>query len=255
MSTDAHINSQLEAISTHLKDKYNIETNDLSNFDEYCSSAMRTIISLKIWVKKLKERELVLNGAIQYLDEIISNLNQTLMLGLLGFKSPSYSMIRRSLENAISFIYYKDHSIEYAKKQVDTNYKNLSVKEMGDYIKQYPYHYFLTDIDKLAVVEFVQQVMGLWKIQYQELSKFVHGSNENYLELNEFLDNIEPCDENLESITQYIKIFGSIINALNIIFFFKIYDEELEEGEKQFIRRAITQDNYKKQIQSLFGSI
>ncbi|WP_371069607.1 hypothetical protein [Sediminibacillus sp. JSM 1682029] len=255
MSIDAHINSQLEAISTHLKDKYNIETNDLYNFNEYCRNAMRTIISLKVWAKKLKERELILNGAIQYLDEIISNLNQTLILGLLGFKSPSYSMIRRSLENAISFIYYKDHSIEYAKKQVDTNFKNLSVKDMSDYIKQYPYHYFITDIDSLSVVEFVQQVMGLWKTQYQQLSKFVHGSNENYLELNEFLDKIEPSDENLESLTTYIKKFGSIINTLNIIFFCNVYEEEFDEDEKQFIRRAITQDSYKKKIQSLFGLI
>ncbi len=66
-------------------------------------------------------------GLIEYLREIVSNTNQVLVLGTLGFKSASCAMIRRSLENIVVLLYYKDHPVEFFKKSM-SKYRPLKIK-------------------------------------------------------------------------------------------------------------------------------
>ncbi|CAH2717112.1 hypothetical protein BACCIP111895_04301 [Neobacillus rhizosphaerae] len=255
MFADDHIINQRDQISSYLKQTYNINIESLPYYNNFSASMLKCIVSFKLWSGMLERKDAVSNGSLQYLKETISNLNQVLVLGILGFKSPSFSMIRRSLENIISFIYFKDHPIEFAKKQMDPEFKNLSVKEMGDYIKQYPFSYYYNTEQGNLINQFTSQIMGLWKIEYQELSKFVHGSNDKYFDLNSFIEEINPNDDILIKIEKHILIFSSIVNTLNILFFFDLYKSEISEEEKQFIRRAITQDGYKRTIQDIFGEI
>ncbi|CGG48043.1 MULTISPECIES: hypothetical protein [Bacillus cereus group] len=255
MLADDHIIQQREQLNKHLEKTYNLNTENLTYYNNFSSSILKSIVSFKLWNRVLDRSNSISDGPSQYLKETISNINQVLILGVLGFKSPSYSMIRRSLENIISFIYFKDHPIEFAKKKTDPEYKNLSVKEMGDYIKQYPYSYYYDTTQINLINNFTSQIMGLWKSEYQELSKFVHGSNDKYFDLNSFVEEILPHSDTLKKIENHILTFSSIVNTLNIIFFSSLYANEFSEEEKQVIRRAITQDGYKRNIQEIFGEI
>ncbi|MBB5149306.1 hypothetical protein [Ureibacillus thermosphaericus] len=257
MFAEEHLNREREKIGNYFKSKYNISFEELTFFNNYSNSLLRCTVSLKIWSEKLEVKKVVSHESLQYLKETTSNFTQVLTLGILGFKSPTYSMIRRSLENIISFYYYKDHPIEFIKKMLVPNFKNLSINEMGDYIKQYPFKYFYGDSIEIEtnINEFVSQIMGLWKTEYQNLSKFVHGSTEEYLDQSSFIEEIIPNNEILKNVEKHVNKFCSIVNTLNILFFFDLYKTEFSEEEKQFIRQSITQSGYKISIQEIFGEI
>jgi hypothetical protein len=84
-------------------------------------------------------------------------------------------------------------------------------------------------------------IITAWTEQYRELSNFVHATNSDYLELRSYLENITPSNDTLLSLKDQAQIFGTLVNALNIIFFNNIY-EEMDEREKSFIRVSMSEE-------------
>lgn len=121
MPQEVHLKEQKIIIKSYLSKKYNVNLDELGYVDSYLDFNLRNLIALKIW-RELLEEKLPLEPQ-QYLNEIISNFNQIIILGLIGFKIPTYMLIRRSIENLIAFLYYKDHHIEFLKKEYNSDTK------------------------------------------------------------------------------------------------------------------------------------
>lgn len=256
MLDETHLNEQRENVSLYLQDRFNVQIDDLPNFKEFADSSLKSILSIKIWKKYLKENNTVLQGPDQYVDEIISNLNQVLVMGVLGFKIPSYIMLRRSLENTMSFLYYKDHSIEFFLKEYEPTKKNfLRISELEKYIVDYPFYvqYETHKCKKIKIL--LKRVIDVWSKQYKDLSNFVHGTNSKYLELNNYLDDISSENSTLMTLTEYIQSLSSMVNTLNIIFFFNIY-KKFDEDEKSLIRWSISCGiGFKRDLIEIFGEV
>ena len=228
--------------SEYLEKEFKLDTESLSNFEEYLNAFLKEIISLKIWSKHIKEKKLLLYDQDQYLEEIISNLNQSLVLGAIGFRIPAYMMIRRSLENILSFIFYMEHPVEYMMKENESNKKNdYKISDYKEYLKSYPYHVKFGETQLESIKRLIQRITTAWTEQYRELSNFVHATNSDYLELGSYLENIVPSNDTLLSLHNQVQIFGTLVNALNIIFFNDIYIA-MDKREKSFIRVSMSEE-------------
>lgn len=256
MFDESYLEEQREIVSSHLEERFKINLVDLPDFGKFTDSSLRGILSLKIWKKYLEENKAVPNGPDQYVDETISNLNQVLVMGIIGFKTPSCIMLRRSLENSISFLYYKDHSVEFSKKEYEpTKKKFLKINELKEYIESYPFYIMYKEYDYEKIKKLIKKLMDSWLMQYKELSNFVHGTNSEYLDLKNYLNDITPENIILVTLMKYIQSLSSIVNTLNILFFFDIY-KKFDEVEKSLIRLSISDDlGFKRELIEIFGEI
>jgi hypothetical protein len=138
---EKYLKDEKYAVINYIKKHVKIEFEALLDFDDYLNITIRNIISLKMWSKYLKESGIIPSGPMYYFDEIISNLNQVLILGIVGYRIPSYIMLRRSQENYLMFLYYIDHPIEFHKKEENaTNRDFLKLKFLKEYILEYPFN-------------------------------------------------------------------------------------------------------------------
>ncbi|MEV5036748.1 hypothetical protein MRBLBA21_001540 [Peribacillus frigoritolerans] len=250
-----YVIEQRNAVLHFLKSQFN---NDISNFQKsslMLDTIIKTIGSLKIWQKNLES--VIIGNSSVYINEIISNLNHSLIMAALGFKTPTMLMIRRSQENLFSFLYYKDHPIELYRKETDLTKKNQQMKmnELKDYIVDYPLIMHYPCINAEEARKTVKRITDVWQEQYKDLSNYVHGTNSNFLELVKLLEDIQPSDELFNMIIENIEIFSSVINSLFIIFYFNEYKQFIG-AEKSFIRQSIINGfGFKEKIRFVFQEI
>jgi hypothetical protein len=244
-----YLKKEKDLIVNYIRDHHNIELKDLPDFDDYLDIAIKNIISLKIWSNYLKKSGAIPYGPMYYFDEIASNLNQILILGIVGYRIPSYIMLRRSQENYLMFLYYIDHPIEFYKKEENMiNRDFLRLKSLKEYIVEYPFDAKYEIEDLSTHKKLMKKVVESWSNQYTVLSNFVHGSSKDYFDLKTYLDDINSNNEILISLKKELQIFGSILNTTNILFFLKIYNE-FDEREKSLIRLSISSDeDFKKDL-------
>lgn len=251
MFSEPHIERNKAIVIDMLAD-YPIEIENLPSFDEFIETCLYGIISIKIWDDTLNINEPLSSGPIKYLQEIISNLNQVTILSTLGFKVPTYMLLRRSLENIFAFLYYKDHPIEYYHRDVNLQ-RSLSRDHLIQYLKEYPFEIQNEKLDLAKINGLMNKIFGIERGTYQELSYYVHATSSQHLDLQCYLDELKPNDDFLKEITPFIVNISTIINTMNILFFHKEYFE-LNEDEKEIIRFAISNNEHiKKQIIKIYG--
>lgn len=253
---EIYINREKDRIKTYISKTYNLDLTHLIEIDNYLEINLRNLIVLKIWKEKIVIL-LNLSAATQYLDEIISNFNQIIVLGIIGFKIPSFMLLRRSIENLVGFLYYKDHPIEFIKKEnaSEMTRKFISIKDVQDYIIGFPFYMYYESSNSNKCEILIKRIMSQWMEQYKELSNFVHGTNSKYLELNDYLDDVSPSDITLKSLSKSILDFSSLFNTLFILFFFDAY-VEFDKQQKSMIRGAICNDHkYKTELINIFSEI
>ncbi|HDD44711.1 MAG TPA: hypothetical protein ENG63_07625 [Candidatus Desulfofervidus auxilii] len=256
MSVDQHIKEQVELVKKYIEDHFGFHMKDLDRdiLNNFFIKIISGSISIKIWVKNFSSNAVLQKGLIEYLREIVSNTNQVLVLGTLGFKSASCAMIRRSLENIIVFLYYKDHPVEFFKKSMPT-YRPLKIKDIKDYLQTYPFEMIYNDMfNSNELRSMVKKVISIWDQEYEELSNFIHTTNELYFELINYIDEITPQPDNLEYIRNRIEKMNSIINSFNILFFFNDY-KHFSNEEKTLIRLSIENIGLKQKMIEIFGEI
>lgn len=249
---ESKLKEEHDIVITYLTKSFKIDLEKLPELDNFIYASLKSIISLKIWSKYLKDSEEIPIGLDQYFDELISNLNYILLMGVIGYRVPSFVMIRRSLENYLMFLYYKDHPIEFYKKEQNHIKRDFLRNDiLIKYIEEYPFE-MDSKIDSASHTKLAKEVMKRWIKQYQELSNFVHGTNIKFLELKSYLDDIQPTNAVLSSVKDQMLLFSSIVNTLNILFFQEKY-QELSEDEKTIVRFSIgTQEGFKKELQNIY---
>lgn len=239
-----------KAVEDFLESKYSIDKNSIENFDSFSEEVIKNTISLKTWESKLED-----SIAISFYREIISNYNQALILGLLGFNVASLSILRRCLENIIVFIYYNEHPVEFKKKEFDVTKRNFDkMEQILVYIKDYPFAIMYPSGNNEKAVKLVTKICEEWNRIYKELSNYVHSSNTQYLDLHTFLIDIKPTKDKLEKLQESFKNITSIVNTLCITFFYSKYDE-LDAVQKKLIRECIQNKNFTQHLIDYFQEI
>lgn len=256
MSVHLYINEQVNNAKQHLFQKFKYhDFHNHEDINKYLEESIKAILSVKTWIKHFEGNEIFPKGVAEYIKEIVSNLNQVTILGILGFKSPSYAMLRRSLENILVFLYYKDHPVEFFKKNISEGSLHR-LKDLKEYIKSYPfeliYSHYEESKDKKDKIEvskkFVRKTILVWEQEYSELSKYIHASNPKYLDLINYIDEIHPSSTDLETLSDRIKKLNSIVNSLLIIFFPIQYQRLFNDTEKSLIRISIENSTEKERF-------
>ena len=247
------IEDQKLIIKKYFKTKHNLNISKLTKINSFLNTSIQGIIAIKIWRKRLEKKNK--KEILIYLDEIASNFNQVIVLGVLGFKIPATILIRRSYENMDAFLFYKDHPVEFYLKESELPRKNLKIDEIKAYFEKFPFQ--INEYQPFNINKSQQLIIHLLKHkgdEYSILSNYVHATNHKYFELNNYLGTVVPNDESLELLDARIVEFNTLFNTVFILFFFKEYQTFLE-SEKKIIRTSIMsgQKRYKKQIQDIFG--
>lgn len=240
------LDHQVLEIKNKLKVEYNIDLEDTYDID--LGKIVSGIVSFKIFIDKIDGID------DHYAKEIISNLNQSSILTFLGFRVASLILLRRCLENVLCSIYYKDHKIEYLKKELDVNKRTFDkIEELLNYFIEFPYKQYF-DIEEERLLILLKKIKEEWNATYKKLSNYVHSSNSNYLDLHTFLDDIKfNQDKYLEYIELY-KLTITIITSIFVIFYFKEFSNFTPE-EKTIIRNSIHNDDLKRKIIEIFGDL
>lgn len=146
--------------------------------------------------------------------------------------------------------------VEYYKKESDDRTRPINgFNELKDYIKNYPYSmkYKISDQE---MQEFVSEIIDQWGMQYRELSNYVHGTNSNFFQNTQYIDEFKFVKKDVNFLTKQIEILSSIVNSLLIVFYFEDYIKFEECAEKTLIRNAISNKfDYKKKIVSILKEI
>lgn len=244
-------------ISVFIRTKYGIEIDANEDLSKLAYAGLNLLSTLKIWNKYISSDEKIFKGAKNYFDEIISNTIHAMILAFLDLKIPSLIMLRRSQENILTFLYYSQHPVEFYKKEIDGQSKNLNgFKELKDYISSYPFISKYNDINNQNLQRFCSEILIKWTEQYQNLSNYVHGSNTKYLENTQFFDEFKFNKGDTRFITKNIEGFSSIINTLLIVFYFDVYSKFNDENEKSPIRCGIQNGFcFKSKIVEIFHEI
>lgn len=240
------LDHQILEIKNKLKDEYTI---DLDNtFDINLGKIVSGIVSFKIFIDRIEDID------DHYAKEIISNLNQSSILTFLGFRVASLILLRRCLENVLCSVYYKDHKIEYLKKELDVNKRTFDkIEDLLNYFIDFPYKQYY-DIDEEKLLTLLKKIKEEWTSTYKKLSNYVHSSNSNYLDLHTFLDDIKfKQDKFLEYIELY-ELTISIITSIFLVFYFKEFSNFTPE-EKSIIRNSIHNVEIKRKIIEIFGDL
>jgi len=254
MDVEIYIEEQTRIVKKYLENTFRIPVAELSKIDTFLEIFLKNILSLKIWTNEVQNNRnsnIFLNSLI-YLEEAISNLNQALILGIIGFRIPACVMMRRSLENMVSFLYYKDHPVEYFRKELGT--LSTRIKDLQDYLIKYPSELIYSRVDEDRFKDLLRELIEKWKEIYRELSNYTHGSRKEYLDLKTYIEDISPRDETLISLAPLAEKVGDITNSLLITFFFTAY-QSMDETKKSLIRLSIKDNAIKTNIINAFGSV
>lgn len=253
MFGESYVSDKKTIIASHLSANFGIDVSNLVMFNDFTETCFKSITSLKIWDEQIRLNEESLAGPLSYLSEIISNLNQVVVMGILGLEIPSYTMLRRSLENILTFLYYKDHPIEFFLRDNTDKIKKLQLDSLKQYLRDYPFEMRLNDYDLKKVRVLMDKIILLHSNMYVELSNYVHGKNLRYLELNNYLDDIKSDDIILKRLIDYLDNLSTIVNVLNILFFFETYIH-FSEPQKSIIRLSISNNgHFKRSLLDIFG--
>jgi hypothetical protein len=254
MTTPLEIEDQKKEINKFLHKRFNLKVDSYKNLNEFLTNFITGIVVMKIWREQLENKN---PDVIIYLDEIVSNLNQALIMGAIGFKIPATILIRRSYENMTAFLYYKDHSVEYFLKESEMPRRYMDDKELKSYLEKFPFvmnKYDSFNEEKAKIL--ISHLLKHKAEEYESLSNYTHASNHRYLQLNEYLNDINPNDDEIKLLNKFVMEFNTILNSIFILFFFNDF-EAIEEPKKKLIRNSIGGGNrrYKNQIREIFGKI
>lgn len=250
------LEEEFNAVTQFVKEKYGIVIKSKEQLVDFTQNALVFMMSIKIWKKHLSHIFDNIPKAEMYFQEMLSNSIHIILLGNIDMKIPALIMLRRTQELILTYLYYSEHPVELFKKEMDDNLRTISgFKELKEYIKNYPFS-MKYNVNDSSVQEVVSCVVDDWTRQYKELSNFVHGTNSNFFQKAEYVDEFKFVKKDVNFLTRQVKMLSSIVNTLLIIFYFQEYVGFDENTEKSLIRNAISNDfEYKKKVVDVLKEI
>lgn len=250
------LETEFNAVAKLIEDKYGICIKAKEQLVDFTKTSLMFLMSVKIWKEHLIEYFQKVPTIEMYFQEMLSNIIHIIILGNIDMKIPALVMLRRTQEIILTYLFYSEHPVEFYKKEKDDSVRPVSgFNELKDYLKKYPYSMRYAVADE-EMQNFVVKIVDDWGRQYRELSNFVHGTNSNFFQNAEYIDEFTFQKKDINFLSKQIEKISSIINALLIIFYFQEYVRFDEHTEKSLIRNAISNKfEYKKSIVELLNEI
>ena len=184
MLQNPQILKKKETVRDFLQRNYKVDPNSLVHLDPFLEHSIEGIVAIKLWRNSLKnESSEIVNN---YLNEVISNYNQIIILSSMGLVIPSIFFIRRSYENMFAYLFYKDHPIEFFIKENDLATKHRKLAEIEQYFEKFPLKFYYPHIDENLSGKLISELISARKEHYSQLSNYVHANNQDFLELIPF---------------------------------------------------------------------
>lgn len=250
------LEEEFNAVTHFIEEKYGIIIKSKEQSVNFTQKALTFMMTIKVWKKHMTPTFRKVPKTEMYFQEMLSNAVHIILLGNIDMKIPALIMLRRTQELILTYLFYSEHPVELFKKEMDDNSRSVSgFNELKDYIKNYPYS-MKYNIEDVKVQEIACKVIDDWTRQYRELSNFVHGTNSNFFQKAEYVDEFKFVKKDVNFLTKQVKILSSIVNTLLIIFYFQDYIKFDENTEKSLIRSAISNDlGYKKRVVEVLEEI
>jgi hypothetical protein len=144
-----------------------------------------------------------------YLDEIASDALQILPQVTAGFSKTSKLLIRGVIENALRYIYFSDHPIEFIRMNRDKKWF-VTIDQLFEYLKNHPF-FVETEVEFDAI----SRLRSL----YSDISAGVHGRTVSHLELREALAeivfNATSAHEDLQFLRRCVESVNFLLAILN----------------------------------------
>lgn len=242
---------EFAAITQFVKDKYGIEIQANKELNDFTQKSLLFMMTIRIWQKHLSHIFKSVPMIEMYFQEMLSNAVHIILLANIEMKIPTLIMMRRTQELILKYLYYSEHLIEFYKKEMDESSKTVNgFPELKEYIKSYPFS-LKYNVDNKKMQELVTSIINDWTKQYKDLSNYVHGSNSNFFQGAQYIDDFKFEKDDFDFLTKQIEILLSIVNTLLIIFYFENYIHFDENTEKSLIRDAISAVNKRKVVEIL----
>lgn len=250
------LEEEFYTITKFIEEKYGIIIKSKEQSVNFTKKALIFVMTIKVWKRNMTTTFQKAPKTEMYFQEMLSNAIYIIILGNIDMKIPALIMLRRTQELILTYLFYSEHPVELFKKEMDDNLRNVSgFNELKDYIRSYPYS-MKYNIEDDKVQEIASKVMDDWTKQYRELSNFVHGTNSNFFQKAEYVDEFKFVKKDVNFLTRKVERLSSIVNILLIIFYFQEYIKFDENTEKSLIRNAISNDlGYKKKVVEVLEEI
>lgn len=250
------LEEEFNAITEFVEKKYGFTIKSKEQSINFTKKALTFMLTIKVWKKHMFSSFQKVPKIEMYFQEMLSNAIHIILLGNIDMKIPALIMLRRTQELILKYLYYSEHPVELYKKEMDDNSRTVNgFSELKDYIKKYPFS-MKYNVEDAKVQDFVSQIIDDWTKQYKELSNYVHGTNSNFFQKAEYIDEFKFVKEDIIFLAKQVELLSSIMNTLLIIFYFQEYTKFDENTEKSLIRSAISNHlGYKKKVVEILQEI
>lgn len=234
MSEDKKIEENFSTFSLELNKSVEKGLNTFSEKEkEIFLDSYKRITSIQAWRTYILEHESETydnTHFIHFFREAHNDLLLSHLFARVGSWRAAKNFLRSSLENVLSFIYYKDHPIELIRWLNGREWRPFS--ELVTYIKEHPSYIDLSEDQKLIV-----DIPAIGKL-YGSLSQAVHASSfsarmTNLSDIFPQLINTQPAEYGKWSSLELDTVQS--INRLLIVF----YMEHLTGTSNRELREAI----------------
>jgi len=164
-------------LETFFKDHSVYPISQGSELDAAFKRAHKAVYGLCIWPQEFAKSPI---HQRVFLEELRSDVLQSIQMALVGFRKPVALLLRSAIEDILRHLYYFDHHIEFEKLELSSScYEKIG--DLWQYAKKHP---------RLAKVFAESNAIELLENEYAVFSRFVHSSSTDYMNLTKSLSEI-----------------------------------------------------------------
>jgi len=149
-----------------------------------------------------------------FLEELRSDILQSIHMALIGFKKPVALLLRSAIEDLLRHVYYYDHPIEFERlERTPSCYEKIN--DLWQYVKKHPRLEKL--LDESNSIELLED-------DYAVFSRFVHSSSTSHMNLTKSLSKIEFDQEFFKEFANKVSVLAGNIHFILFAFYRKALD-------------------------------
>ena len=212
-------------------DYYNQLKLDNSNFSPETTALFRRAhgfaFTLGLWITKLEGNQ---NPAKIYLNQMLSDAIQVMPTVALGDKRGLRLYARAQIEDALKYVFYCDHPVEFELLQLEPK-SHTTMDELFEWAKRHPIFKLERDSVELA--------LGVLASAYAELSLTVHATTVKELELSTAVSSLHrPFKDAVSELAKLQGIFESVTFLLAL--FHREIMKNLDLNERALVSQFLS---------------
>jgi len=211
-SIDITINRALkqdrEELEAFFKERSICSNSQIAEIGATFKRAHKVIYGLCVW-----SNEFVRSPIHQrvFLEELRSDVLQSIHMSLIGFKKPVALLLRSAIEDLLRHIYYYDHPIEFEKlEKKPSSYTRMN--QLWKYAKEHP---------RLEELFAESKAIELLENEYAVFSRSVHSSSASHMNLTKSLSEIGFDQGFFEGYGRKVSVLARNINFVLFAFYQK----------------------------------